>query len=47
MSLSMLKGFSAVVGLVTMVALFPLPGWVASKVNTVQTKRMEKVCQLD
>ena len=36
-------GWSAIVGMVVMVALYPLPGWVASKMQDVQTKKMKMV----
>ena len=34
-------GWSAIVGMVVMVALYPLPGWVTSKMQDVQTKKMK------
>ena len=34
-------GWSSVVGMVVMVALYPLPGWVASKVQEVQAEKMK------
>ena len=36
-------GWSAVVGMGTMVALYPLPGWVASKMQHVQMEKMKVV----
>ncbi|KAH7073426.1 hypothetical protein BKA62DRAFT_734051, partial [Auriculariales sp. MPI-PUGE-AT-0066] len=35
-------GWAAFVGLATMIATFPAPGWIASKVNTVSNERMKK-----
>ncbi|KAI0677672.1 hypothetical protein C8Q78DRAFT_1003851 [Trametes maxima] len=35
-------GWSAFVGLAAMILLFPVPGYVASKIQTVQTERMKK-----
>ena len=34
-------GWSAFVGLAVMVALFPVPAWVASLTNTVTKRKME------
>jgi hypothetical protein len=34
-------GWSAIVGMVTMVALYPLPGWIASKMQDVQKEKMK------
>ena len=36
-------GWSAIVGTVMMVALYPLPGWVASKMQNVQKEKMKIV----
>ena len=36
-------GWSAIVGMVVMVALYPLPGWIASKMQDVQTEKMKIV----
>lgn len=36
-------GWSAIVGIMTMFALFPLPGWIASKMQTVQKEKMKMV----
>ena len=36
-------GWSAIAGTVTMVALYPIPGWIASKMQTVQKERMKFV----
>lgn len=33
---------SAFAGMAVMVLLFPLPGWVASKVQTIQVEKMKK-----
>ena len=33
--------FSAVVGMVTMVALFPVPGYFAAKLQTIQNEKMK------
>ena len=38
-----LLGWSAIVGSATMLALYPLPGWIASKMQDVQTERMKVV----
>ncbi|KZV91547.1 P-loop containing nucleoside triphosphate hydrolase protein [Exidia glandulosa HHB12029] len=35
-------GWSAFAGLATMIATFPLPGWIASKVQKISTERMKK-----
>ncbi|KZT67587.1 P-loop containing nucleoside triphosphate hydrolase protein [Daedalea quercina L-15889] len=35
-------GWSAFAGMAVMVLLFPLPGWVASKIQTVQVDKMKK-----
>lgn len=36
-------GWSAIVGMVVMVVLYPLPGWVASKMQGVQQEKMKIV----
>jgi len=36
-------GWSAIVGMVTMLSLYPLPGWIASKLQDVQTEKMKVV----
>jgi len=36
-------GWSAIVGMVTMLSLYPLPGWVASKMQDVQKGKMKIV----
>ena len=36
-------GWSAIVGMVAMVVLYPLPGWLASKMQDIQTERMKIV----
>ena len=36
-------GWSAIVGMVAMIALYPLPGWVASKMQDVQKEKMKVV----
>ena len=36
-------GWSAFVGMLAMVLLFPVPGYVASMIQGVQTERMKKV----
>ena len=36
-------GWSAIVGMVVMVALYPLPGWIASKMQDVQKEKMKIV----
>jgi hypothetical protein len=36
-------GWSAVVGMAVMVSLYPLPGWIASKMQDVQTEKMKIV----
>ncbi len=36
-------GWSAFVGMVAMALLFPVPGYVASLIQTVQTEKMKKV----
>ena len=36
-------GWSAIVGMTVMVALYPLPGWVTSKMQDVQAKKMKIV----
>ena len=36
-------GWSAIVGMVTMFALYPLPGWIASKIQDVQREKMKIV----
>ena len=36
-------GWSAVVGMAVMIALYPLPGWVASKMQDVQKEKMKTV----
>lgn len=33
---------SAFAGMAVMVLLFPLPGWVASKIQTIQVEKMKK-----
>ncbi|KZV98610.1 P-loop containing nucleoside triphosphate hydrolase protein [Exidia glandulosa HHB12029] len=40
--LYLILGWSTFAGLVTMIATFPLPGWIASKVNTISQERMKK-----
>ncbi|EJD51853.1 ATP-binding cassette transporter [Auricularia subglabra TFB-10046 SS5] len=35
-------GWSAFAGLATMILTFPLPGWIAAKVNTISNERMKK-----
>lgn len=37
-------GWSAFVGLSAIVILFPVPGYVAKLIQTVQKERMQKVC---
>lgn len=36
-------GWSAIVGTAVMISLYPLPGWIASKMQDVQTERMKIV----
>jgi len=36
-------GWSAIVGMVTMLSLYPLPGWIASKMQDVQKGKMKVV----
>lgn len=36
-------GWSAIVGMMTMVALYPLPGWIASKMQGIQKEKMKIV----
>jgi hypothetical protein len=36
-------GWSALVGMAVMISLYPLPGWVASKMQEVQTEKMKIV----
>ena len=36
-------GWSAIVGIVVMTALYPLPGWIASKMQDIQTEKMKTV----
>ena len=36
-------GLSAIVGMVVMISLYPLPGWVASKMQDVQREKMKVV----
>lgn len=38
-------GWSAIVGMAVMVVLYPLPGWVASKMQGVQREKMKIVSQ--
>lgn len=40
--LYLVLGWSAFAGLGTMILTFPLPGWIASKVNTISQERMKK-----
>ena len=39
-------GWSAIVGMVMMVTLYPLPGWVASKMQNVQREKMRIVSDI-
>lgn len=39
-------GWSAIVGMVAMVVLYSLPGWLASKMQDIQTERMKIVSQV-
>ena len=39
-------GWSAIVGMVAMVTLYPLPGWVASKMQSVQREKMKIVSDI-
>ena len=36
-------GWSAIVGMVTMIALYPIPGWLGSKMQDIQDERMKIV----
>ena len=36
-------GWSAIVGMVTMISLYPLPGWIASKMQDIQKEKMKIV----
>ena len=36
-------GWSAIVGMATMISLYPLPGWIASKMQDIQKEKMKIV----
>ena len=39
-------GWSAVVGMMVMIALYPLPGWIASKMQGIQREKMKIVSDI-
>ena len=39
-------GWSSFIGAITMVILFPLPGWVANQMQYVEAEKLKQVCFL-
>lgn len=39
-------GWSSFIGAITMVVLFPLPGWVANQMQYVEAEKLKQVCFL-